>query len=118
MLQDAEASAHEALRGDLHRELADARGSSACGRSEDPPPASGDIRTRRSQFVVSNLPPASYAWQVANAVEVDIIHQTLGVGVLRTITPQVGGPRVVAGAAAPEVMLALGLSLPDQNELD
>ena len=33
-------------------------------------------------------------------------------GVLRAVAPQVGGPRVVA--AAPELMLALGLSLPDE----
>jgi alkylhydroperoxidase/carboxymuconolactone decarboxylase family protein YurZ len=32
-------------------------------------------------------------------------------GVLRAVAPQVGGPRVVA--AAPEIMLALGLALPD-----
>jgi hypothetical protein len=31
-------------------------------------------------------------------------------GVLRAIWPQVGGPRVMA--AAPELMLALGLELP------
>jgi hypothetical protein len=31
--------------------------------------------------------------------------------VLRAIAPQVGGPRVVA--AAPEIMVALGLSVPE-----
>jgi alkylhydroperoxidase/carboxymuconolactone decarboxylase family protein YurZ len=36
------------------------------------------------------------------------------VGVLRAIAPQVGGPRVVA--AAPEIMLALGLSISDETE--
>ena len=35
-------------------------------------------------------------------------------GVLRAVAPQVGGPRVIA--AAPEIMLALGLSLPDMTE--
>jgi hypothetical protein len=34
--------------------------------------------------------------------------------VLRAVAPQVGGPKVVA--AAPEVMLALGLDLPDHPE--
>jgi alkylhydroperoxidase/carboxymuconolactone decarboxylase family protein YurZ len=32
-------------------------------------------------------------------------------GVLRAVAPQVGGPRVIA--AGPEIMLALGLPLPD-----
>ena len=32
-------------------------------------------------------------------------------GVLRAVAPHVGAPRVVG--AAPEIMLALGLSLPD-----
>ena len=32
------------------------------------------------------------------------------------IAPQVGGPRVVA--AAPEIMLALGLPLPDEEDDD
>jgi hypothetical protein len=35
-------------------------------------------------------------------------------GVLRAVAPQVGGPRVVA--AAPEIMLALGLDLPEVGE--
>jgi hypothetical protein len=34
-------------------------------------------------------------------------------GVLRAVAPQVGGPRIVA--AAPELMLALGLTLPDSE---
>ena len=34
-------------------------------------------------------------------------------GVLRAVAPQVGGPRVIA--AAPEIMLALGLALPDSE---
>ena len=33
-------------------------------------------------------------------------------GVLLAVAPQVGGPRTVA--AAPELMVALGLSLPDE----
>ena len=33
------------------------------------------------------------------------------VGVLRAVTPQVGGPRAMA--AAPEIMVALGLELPE-----
>jgi hypothetical protein len=34
--------------------------------------------------------------------------------VLRAVAPQVGGPRVVS--AAPEIMLALGLALPEGVE--
>ena len=33
---------------------------------------------------------------------------------LRAVAPQVGGPRVVA--AAPELMLAMGLALPEGGE--
>jgi 4-carboxymuconolactone decarboxylase len=55
-------------------------------------------------LIALDAPPASYAWQVANAVA----------DVLRAVAPQVGGPRVVA--AAPEIMVALGLSLPDGAE--
>ena len=36
--------------------------------------------------------------------------------VLRAVAPQVGGPKVVA--AAPEIMLALGLSLPEGPEYE
>jgi hypothetical protein len=33
--------------------------------------------------------------------------------VLRAVAPQVGGPRVIA--AAPEIMLGLGLALPEEE---
>jgi alkylhydroperoxidase/carboxymuconolactone decarboxylase family protein YurZ len=55
-------------------------------------------------------PPASYASQVADAIEAGAGAEDI-VGVLRAVAPHVGGPRVVA--AAPEIMLALGLSLPE-----
>jgi alkylhydroperoxidase/carboxymuconolactone decarboxylase family protein YurZ len=61
-------------------------------------------------LIALDAPPSSYAWQVANAVEVGVSAEDI-LGVLRAVAPQVGGPRVVA--AAPEIMLALGLSLPD-----
>ncbi|MDQ2873345.1 MAG: carboxymuconolactone decarboxylase family protein [Actinomycetota bacterium] len=61
-------------------------------------------------LIALDAPPASYLWQVANALESGATPNEI-VGVLRAIVPQVGGPRVVA--AAPEIMLALGLSLPD-----
>ena len=61
-------------------------------------------------LIALDAPPASYVWQVANALDAGATPADL-VGVLIAVTPQVGGPRVVA--AAPELMLALGLSLPD-----
>jgi len=61
-------------------------------------------------LVALDAPPASYLWQVANALDSGATPKEI-VGVLRAIAPQVGGPRCVA--AAPEIMVALGLSLPD-----
>jgi 4-carboxymuconolactone decarboxylase len=62
-------------------------------------------------LIALDAPPASYLWQVANALDAGATPADL-VGVLIAIAPQVGGPRVVA--AAPEIMVALGLSLPDE----
>lgn len=59
-----------------------------------------------------DAPPTSYLWQVANALEAGATPDDL-VGVLIAIAPQIGGPRLVA--AAPELMVALGLTLPDGN---
>jgi alkylhydroperoxidase/carboxymuconolactone decarboxylase family protein YurZ len=64
-------------------------------------------------LIALDAPPASYAWQVANAIEAGATAEDI-LGVLRAVAPQVGGPRVIA--AAPEIMLALGLSLPDMTE--
>jgi 4-carboxymuconolactone decarboxylase len=61
-------------------------------------------------LVAVDAPPASYLWQVENAIADGVSPQEI-LGVLFAVAPQVGGPRVVA--AAPEIMLALGLSLPD-----
>jgi alkylhydroperoxidase/carboxymuconolactone decarboxylase family protein YurZ len=61
-------------------------------------------------LVALDAPSASYLWQVANALDAGATPEDL-LGVLRAVAPQVGGPRVVA--AAPEIMVALGLSLPD-----
>jgi alkylhydroperoxidase/carboxymuconolactone decarboxylase family protein YurZ len=57
-----------------------------------------------------DAPPASYLWQVSNALDAGATPEDL-LGVLIAIAPQIGGPRLVA--AAPELMVALGLSLPD-----
>ena len=63
-------------------------------------------------LIALDAPPASYAWQVGSALEAGVTPEDI-LGVLRAIAPQVGGPRVVA--AGPEIMLALGLSLPDEE---
>lgn len=61
-------------------------------------------------LVALDAPPASYLWQVANALDAGATPNEI-LGVLQAIFPQVGGPRVVA--AAPEIMVSLGLSLPE-----
>ena len=64
-------------------------------------------------LIALDAPPASYAWQMASALAEGVTPEQI-LGVLLAIAPQVGGPRVIA--AAPEIMLALGLSLPDGAE--
>jgi alkylhydroperoxidase/carboxymuconolactone decarboxylase family protein YurZ len=64
-------------------------------------------------LIAVDAPPASYAWQVANALDDGASPEEI-LGVLRAVAPQVGGPRVVA--AAPEIMVALGLALPEGTE--
>ncbi len=66
-----------------------------------------------ASLIALDAPPASYAWQIANALEEGVTPEDL-VGVLRAIAPQVGGPKVIA--AAPEIMLAMGLSLDPEAE--
>ena len=68
---------------------------------------------RLAVLIALDGPPASYAWQVAEAIESGASAEQI-LGVLRAVAPQVGAPRVVA--AAPELMLALGLALPDEPE--
>jgi 4-carboxymuconolactone decarboxylase len=66
-----------------------------------------------ASLIALDAPPASYAWQVANALDEGATPEDI-LGVLRAVAPQVGGPRVVA--AAPEIMLALGLSLDEEGQ--
>jgi 4-carboxymuconolactone decarboxylase len=66
-------------------------------------------------LIALDAPTASYLWQVAGALEAGATPQDL-LGVLRAVAPQVGAPRAMA--AAPELMLALGLALPDESPLD
>jgi 4-carboxymuconolactone decarboxylase len=61
-------------------------------------------------LIALDAPPASYLWQVGNALDAGVTPEDL-IGVLRAVAPQVGLPRAVA--AAPELMVALGLALPD-----
>ena len=73
-----------------------------------------DTRTyalvKLAAIMALDAPPASYLWQVSNALDAGATPEDL-LGVLIAIAPQIGGPRLVA--AAPELMVALGLSLPD-----
>ena len=61
-------------------------------------------------LIAMDAPPASYVWQVANALAEGASPEDI-LGVLVAVAPQVGGPRIVA--AAPEIMVAMGLSLPE-----
>jgi len=63
-------------------------------------------------LIALDAPPASYAWQISNALAEGCTPEDL-LGVLRAVAPQVGGPRVIA--AAPEIMLAMGLELPEDG---
>ncbi len=65
-------------------------------------------------LVALDSPPASYLWQVSNALDAGATPKDI-LGVLTAIAPQVGGPRAIA--AAPEIMVALGLSLPEGQDV-
>jgi alkylhydroperoxidase/carboxymuconolactone decarboxylase family protein YurZ len=61
-------------------------------------------------LIALDAPPASYLWQVGLALDAGATPEDL-VGVLIAVAPQVGGPKLIA--AAPELMVALGLTLPE-----
>ena len=61
-------------------------------------------------LVAMDAPPASFLMQVGAALDAGVSPRDI-LGVLTAIAPQVGIPRVVA--AAPEIMIALDLELPD-----
>lgn len=63
-------------------------------------------------LIALDAPPSSYMWQVSNALAAGCTADDL-LGVLRAIAPQVGAPKVVA--AAPELMVALGLELQEEQ---
>jgi alkylhydroperoxidase/carboxymuconolactone decarboxylase family protein YurZ len=58
-------------------------------------------------LIALDAPPATYAWLVANAIDDGATPDDI-LGVLRAVAPQVGGARIVA--AAPQIMVALGLA--------
>jgi 4-carboxymuconolactone decarboxylase len=64
-------------------------------------------------LIALDSPPASYLWQIANALDAGATPAEI-LGVLRAVAPQVGGPKIIS--AAPEIMVALGLSLPAEQE--
>jgi len=59
-------------------------------------------------LIAVDAPPASFVAQVAFASEAGVTPEEI-IGVLVAVAPQVGIPKVVA--AAPEIMIALGLEL-------
>jgi 4-carboxymuconolactone decarboxylase len=61
-------------------------------------------------LVTMDAPPASFLMQVGLALDAGVSARDI-LGVLTAIAPQVGIPRIVA--AAPEIMLALDLELPE-----
>ena len=63
-------------------------------------------------LIALDSPPASYLWQIASVLDCGATPAEI-LGVLRAVAPQVGGPKIVA--AAPEIMVALGLSLPPER---
>jgi alkylhydroperoxidase/carboxymuconolactone decarboxylase family protein YurZ len=65
-------------------------------------------------LVALDSPPASYMWQVSNAIDAGASPRDI-LGVLRAVAPQVGGPKAIS--AAPEIMVALGLALPAGQEV-
>jgi alkylhydroperoxidase/carboxymuconolactone decarboxylase family protein YurZ len=106
---------HEALRGVSAGDLGMIE--SAVGLREAHMEATGlDPRAfalvKIAALIALDAPPASYAWQVPNALAEGVTPEDL-LGVLRAVAPQVGGPKVIA--AAPELMLAMGLALAEDE---
>jgi alkylhydroperoxidase/carboxymuconolactone decarboxylase family protein YurZ len=65
---------------------------------------------RVAALIALDAPPATYGRQVSTALAAGATPEDV-LGVLRAVSAQVGGAKVVA--AAPEIMLALGLALPE-----
>ena len=109
-----EATSHKlaALASGDSAVLADAMGLREQMRSD----SSLDARTfslvKIAALVALDAPPASYLWQVSAALQAGAEPKEI-LGVLTAIAPQAGLTKVVA--AAPEIMLALGLELPGEE---
>lgn len=89
----------------------------AVGLRDDVRDVSGlDPRTfalvKIAALIALDAPPASYAWQLGNAMADGVTSEDI-LGVLVAVAPQVGGPKVIA--AAPEIMIGLGLEIPDEG---
>jgi 4-carboxymuconolactone decarboxylase len=76
-----------------------------------------DARTfalvKLAALIALDAPSASYGWQIANAIEEGVTAEEF-LGVLKAVAPQVGGPKVIA--AAPEIMLAMGLATDEAGD--
>src|SRR5687768_3316190 len=68
---------------------------------------------RIAALIALDAPPASYGREVTTAIEAGVTSEHI-LAVLRAVAPQVGTARVIA--AAPELMLALGMTLPGGDE--
>jgi alkylhydroperoxidase/carboxymuconolactone decarboxylase family protein YurZ len=53
-------------------------------------------------------------WQVSEALDAGVTPRDI-LGILAAVAPQVGMPRVLA--AAPEIMVALDVALPDEMDI-
>jgi 4-carboxymuconolactone decarboxylase len=66
-------------------------------------------------LIAVEAPPASYMWQIGNAIAEGVTPEEV-LGTLWAVAPQVGGPRIIS--AAPEIMLALGIVLNEDDRED
>jgi alkylhydroperoxidase/carboxymuconolactone decarboxylase family protein YurZ len=66
-------------------------------------------------LIAVEAPPASYMWQIGNAIAEGVTPEEV-LGTLWAVAPQVGGPRIIS--AAPEIMLALGIVLDEDDRED
>ena len=64
-------------------------------------------------LIAVDAPPASYMWQIGNAIAEGVTPEEV-LGTMWAVAPQVGGPRLIS--AAPEIMLALGLVLNEEED--
>ena len=66
-------------------------------------------------LIAVDAPPASYMWQIGNAIAEGVTPEEV-LGTMWAVAPQVGGPRLIS--TAPEIMLALGLVLNEDDGED